>query len=70
MLPGLRFFYLTRPCLRPDPALRSAHNMLDRLRQGLVRPPSGKSLIGSATFTASRMTGTGSDGLTFAVNRP
>ena len=35
LLPGLLFF-LTRPCLRPCPALRSVHDMLDGLRQGLV----------------------------------
>jgi len=35
-LPGLLFF-LTRPCLRPCPSLRTARNMLDGLRQGLVR---------------------------------
>src|SRR2546426_12616223 len=36
LLPGLLFF-LTRPCLRPCPSLRTARNMLDGLRQGLVR---------------------------------
>src|SRR5215510_9704215 len=36
-LPGLLSFHLTRPCLRLCPSLRSAHNMLDGLRQGLVR---------------------------------
>ena len=36
LLPGLLFF-LTRPCLRPFPALGSVHYMLDGLRQGLVR---------------------------------
>src|SRR5438128_3855902 len=30
-------FLPTRPCLRPSPALRLRHNMLDGLRQGLVR---------------------------------
>src|SRR5262249_9202103 len=35
-LPGLLSFHLTRPCLRLCPSLRSAHNMLDGLRQGLV----------------------------------
>ena len=35
LLPGLLFF-LTRPCLRPCPRLRFAHDMLDGLRQGLV----------------------------------
>src|SRR3970282_1016450 len=39
LLPGLLFF-LTRPCLRPCPSLRTAHNMLDGLRQGLVRSAS------------------------------
>src|SRR6266496_338316 len=34
--PGAPLF-LTRPCLRPASALRSLHNMLDGLRQGLVR---------------------------------
>ena len=36
LLPGLLFF-LTRPCLRPCLALRTVRNMLDGLRQGLVR---------------------------------
>src|SRR5262249_3972792 len=36
-LPGVLSFHLTRPCLRLRPSLRSAHNMLDGLRQGLVR---------------------------------
>ena len=35
LLPGLLFF-LTRPCLRPCPPLRTARHMLDGLRQGLV----------------------------------
>src|SRR3990172_6532207 len=35
LLPGLLFF-LTRPCLRPCPSLRTVRNMLDGLRQGLV----------------------------------
>jgi len=34
--PGAPFF-LTRPCLRPCPSLRTPHDMLDGLRQGLVR---------------------------------
>src|SRR3990167_8128594 len=45
LLPGLLFF-LTRPCLRPCPSLRTARHMLDGLRQGLVRhllrPESGR----------------------------
>jgi hypothetical protein len=36
MLPGLLFF-LTRPCLRPAGAFGVHHDMLDGLRQGLVR---------------------------------
>ena len=35
--PGAPLF-LTRPCLRPCPFLRTACNMLDGLRQGLVSP--------------------------------
>jgi hypothetical protein len=35
LLPGLLFF-LTRPCLRPCPPLRTTRHMLDGLRQGLV----------------------------------
>src|SRR5437879_667398 len=34
--PGAPFF-LTRPCLRPCPSVGPAHDMLDGLRQGLVR---------------------------------
>jgi len=34
--PGAPFF-LTRPCLRPARAVGVYHNMLDGLRQGLVR---------------------------------
>src|SRR5262249_27521533 len=36
-LPGLLSFHLTRPCRSLCRWLRSAHNMLDGLRQGLVR---------------------------------
>jgi len=35
----LRVEVLTRPCLRPCSAVRFVHDMLDGLRQGLVRFP-------------------------------
>src|SRR5262245_40711821 len=53
-LPGLLSFHLTRPCLRLCPSLRSAHNMLDGLRQGLV---SACSTTGSATDPSSSVSG-------------
>src|ERR1700730_3894425 len=37
LAPGAPLIFLTRPCVRPCPILRPAHNMLDGLRQGLVR---------------------------------
>src|SRR2546425_10952396 len=35
--PGAPLIFLTRPCLRPYPSFRLAHNTLDGPRQGLVR---------------------------------
>src|SRR5262245_5884404 len=52
-LPGLLSFHLTRPCLRLCPSLRSAHNMLDGLRQGLVRSK-GRSIGGSIDGSGSK----------------
>jgi hypothetical protein len=37
LAPGAPLIFLTRPCLRPYPSFRSMHDMLDGLRQGLVR---------------------------------
>jgi len=50
LLPGLLFF-LTRPCLRPCPSLRTVRNMLDGLRQGLVRCCSALALIVATLMT-------------------
>jgi hypothetical protein len=47
LAPGAPFVFLTRPCLRPSPSLRSAHDMLDGLRQGLGSPSSEPDDVGS-----------------------
>jgi hypothetical protein len=53
--PGAPLIFLTRPCLRPYPSLRFVHDMLDGLRQGLVRSTAGTETDADETTRRNRI---------------